>query len=62
MLYRLGRVCHGLMVVGQAYAGKTSCIDVLSQAMTEITDEDYPRKVNTYTLNPKSMEQLVVKF
>ena len=54
-LYETVQVRHGLMVVGQAYSGKTSCITVLKQAMTEITLSNYPRKVNTYTLNPKSV-------
>ena len=54
-LYETVQVRHGLMVVGQAYSGKTSCIQCLQQAMTEIKQEDYPAKVNTYTLNPKSV-------
>ena len=54
-LYETVQVRHGLMVVGQAYAGKTSCIRVLKGAMTEITEEGYPERVNTYTLNPKSV-------
>jgi dynein heavy chain len=48
-------VRHGLMVVGDPYAGKSSIIKVLGQAMSMIKDD--PRFVNvlTYFVNPKSI-------
>ena len=54
-LYETVQVRHGLMIVGQAYAGKTSILRTLQQAMTEIEDESMPPAVKTYTINPKSV-------
>ena len=54
-LYETVQVRHGLMIVGQAYAGKTSVLRTLQQAMTEIDNDAMPPKVQTYTINPKSV-------
>ena len=56
-LYETIMVRHGLMVVGDPYAGKSSIIKVLGQAMSMIKND--PRFVNvlTYFVNPKSITQ-----
>ena len=46
------------MLVGETYSGKTSCINVLSKALTSLsqTNKLY-ESVISYTLNPKAVEQ-----
>jgi dynein heavy chain len=50
-------VRHGLMVVGEPYAGKSSVIKVLQQAMSNVKDD--PKFVNVLTefVNPKAITQ-----
>jgi dynein heavy chain len=56
-LYETIMVRHGLMVVGDPYAGKSSCIKVLQQAMSSIKDDPNFVNVLTYYVNPKSVTQ-----
>ena len=51
-------VRHGIMVVGETGTGKTSCINCLARALTELegkVDDSMYRKVNILKLNPKSI-------
>jgi dynein heavy chain len=51
-------VRHGLMVVGDPYAGKSSIIKMLSQAMSAIQDDPkFEGTVEIYTINPKAVTQ-----
>jgi dynein heavy chain len=50
-------VRHGLMVVGDPYAGKSSVIKVLSQAMSMIKNDPKFVNVQTFYVNPKSITQ-----
>jgi len=66
-LYETSVVRHGLMLVGPTGGGKTCCLRVLQQAMTDIAKSDTPgtfEKVKVSTLNPKSvtMGQLYGNF
>mgnify|MGYP000968407310 CR=1 FL=1 len=54
-LYETIMVRHGLMVVGDPYAGKSSIIKVLQEAMSSITDDPKFVNVLTYFVNPKSI-------
>jgi dynein heavy chain len=48
-------VRHGLMVVGDPYAGKSSIIKVLQEAMSSIKGDPKFVNVLTYFVNPKSI-------
>ena len=48
-------VRHGLMVVGDPYAGKTCVIRTLQQAMSGIKDDPNFVNVQTHYVNPKSI-------
>jgi dynein heavy chain len=68
-LYETTVVRHGLMLVGPAGGGKTSCIRVLSKALSALQGQKAPngstfQKVRVHTLNPKSitMGQLYGEF
>jgi dynein heavy chain len=50
-------VRHGLMVVGDPYAGKSSIINTLKEAMSMIKDDPKFVNVLTYFVNPKSVTQ-----
>jgi len=50
-------VRHGLMVVGDPYAGKSSIIKVLQDAMSAIKNDPKFVNVLTYFCNPKSITQ-----
>lgn len=54
-LYETIMVRHGLMVVGDPYAGKSSIIEVLQQAMSMIKDDPKFVNVLTFFVNPKSI-------
>ena len=54
-LYETIMVRHGLMVVGDPYAGKSSVIRTLQQAMSQIKDDPNYVNVLTYFVNPKSI-------
>lgn len=56
-LYEMCLVRHGLMIVGRPFSGKTSCIKVLGQALTQLNSEGLMGEMKThiYTLNPKSV-------
>jgi dynein heavy chain, axonemal len=49
-LYDTIRVRHGLMLVGEAMAGKSEITDTLANALTRIGD-----KVDIIKINPKSV-------
>jgi dynein heavy chain len=58
-LYETMQVRHGLMLVGPTGGGKTTCYEVLKDALTSLHAEghnhpDY-QPVHTYVLNPKSV-------
>ena len=50
-------VRHGLMVVGEPFAGKTSAMNVLAGALTELNTKGLmdERKTIINRLNPKSV-------
>jgi dynein heavy chain len=50
-------VRHGLMVVGDPYAGKTTVIKILQQAMSSIKDDPKFVNVQTHFVNPKAITQ-----
>lgn len=56
-LYDMVTVRHGLMVVGEPFAGKTSAIQVLAAALTELKELGHEdgNKTHIQTLNPKSI-------
>jgi len=56
-LYEMITVRHGLMVVGDPFAGKTSAIMVLAGALCELKELNLMEemKVNVQYLNPKSI-------
>jgi len=56
-LYEMITVRHGLMVVGEPYAGKTSAITVLAGALSELKELNLMEEMKTtvFTLNPKSI-------
>jgi len=56
-LYETIMVRHGLMVVGDPYAGKSSVIKVLQQAMSSIKDDPKFVNVQTFFVNPKAITQ-----
>jgi dynein heavy chain len=50
-------VRHGLMVVGDPFAGKTSAIMVLKDALTDLKSQGLMEEMTTHVqyLNPKSI-------
>jgi dynein heavy chain len=56
-LYETIMVRHGLMVVGDPYAGKSSIIRVLGEAMSSIKDDPKFVNVENHFVNPKSITQ-----
>lgn len=56
-LYETIMVRHGLMVVGDPWAGKSSIIKVLQEAMSNVKDDPKFVNVLTYFCNPKSITQ-----
>jgi len=48
-------VRHGLMVVGDPYAGKSTVIKTLSEAMSNVKDDPKFVNVLSYFINPKSI-------
>jgi len=56
-LYETIMVRHGLMVVGDPYAGKSSVIKILQQAMSNVKDDPKFVNVQTHYVNPKSITQ-----
>jgi len=56
-LYETIMVRHGLMVVGDPYAGKSSIIQVLAEAMSAIKDDPKYVNVQRFFVNPKSITQ-----
>ena len=56
-LYEMIIVRHGLMLVGESYGMKSSCISVLADALGELNEKGLngEQKVKYYCLNPKSI-------
>ena len=54
-LYETIMVRHGLMVVGDPYAGKSCVIRTLQEAMSQIKDDPNFVTVLTHYANPKSI-------
>jgi dynein heavy chain len=50
-------VRHGLMIVGLPFSGKTSCLKVLAQSLTQLNTEGLMDEMKTHisTVNPKSI-------
>ena len=55
-LYETMIVRHGLMVVGNAFSGKSSIIRVLQKAFGNIKDDPNFVPVHTFIMNPKSLK------
>ena len=57
-LYEMILVRHGLMVVGMPFGGKTSLLNVLAGALTELSEKNLmdEHKVHFVRLNPKSIK------
>lgn len=49
-------VRHGLMVVGQSFAGKSAILNVLAGAFNNIKDDPNFLNVQRYIMNPKSLK------
>ena len=56
-LYETIMVRHGLMVVGGAFSGKSKVIKVLQDAMSSIQNNPAFVNVQTFFINPKSIQQ-----
>ena len=58
-LYEMINVRHGLMVVGEPFAGKSCSIKVLAAALTECAQKGIMNEnpVEIYTLNPKAVNR-----
>ena len=56
-LYETIMVRHGLMVVGDPYAGKSCSIRALKEAISLIKDDPRFVNVETHFVNPKSITQ-----
>lgn len=56
-LYETMMVRHGLMVVGDPYAGKSSVIRTLQEAISGIKDDPDFVNVQTFFINPKAVTQ-----
>jgi len=56
-LYETFMVRHGLMVVGGAFSGKSKVIKVLQDAFSSIQDDPNFVNVQTFFINPKSIQQ-----
>jgi dynein heavy chain len=56
-LYETMMVRHGLMVVGDPYAGKSTNINTLKEAMSTIKDDPDFVNVETHFINPKAITQ-----
>jgi dynein heavy chain len=55
-LYQMILVRHGLMVVGVPYGGKTTCVDVLADALALLQEKYKEEKpVEIITINPKAV-------
>ena len=56
-LFEMTVVRHGLMVVGEPFCGKSSCMNVLAGALTELNTKGLmeARKTIINRLNPKSI-------
>ena len=54
-LYDTMNVRHGLMIVGQAFSGKSKVLESLQKAMSSLKGNDKFVNVVTYKLNPKSI-------
>jgi dynein heavy chain, axonemal len=65
-LYETICVRHGLMIVGRPFSGKSSAIQVLARALTELNEKGLMEEMKTITsiINPKSvsMGQLYGNF
>lgn len=47
-------VRHGLMLVGEAFSGKSKVLEILAKSMTALKDEG-ENKVKSIKLNPKAI-------
>ena len=56
-LYETIMVRHGLMVVGGAFSGKSKVIKVLQDAFSSIENDPNFVNVQTFFINPKSIQQ-----
>ena len=56
-LYEMIIVRHGLMIVGESFGMKSSCISVLADALGELNEKglNNENKVKYYCINPKSV-------
>ena len=56
-LYEMIIVRHGLMIVGESFGMKSSCISVLADALGELNEKglNAENKVKYYCINPKSV-------
>lgn len=63
-LWESTRVRHGVMIVGQAFAGKTTVCEVLCSGLTELAMQNVSIpswkfvKTHVHYLNPKAMERV----
>jgi dynein heavy chain len=54
-LYDTILVRHGLMLVGQTFSAKSTCLKTLAAAITTLAGQQNFNTVNTYFINPKSI-------
>jgi len=56
-LYETIMVRHGLMVVGDPYAGKSTVMKVLAEAFGHVKDDPKFQTVQSFFINPKAVTQ-----